>query len=48
MTTFTTEDKLAMMPTIYLDVDDVVADWITTAKSIVNRDWTYEIGRAHV
>ena len=41
MTTFTTEDKLAMMPTIYLDVDDVVADWITTAKSIVNRDWTY-------
>lgn len=26
---------------IYLDMDDVVADWIPAARAIVNRDWTY-------
>jgi 5'(3')-deoxyribonucleotidase len=26
---------------IYLDMDDVVADWIPSARAIVNRDWTY-------
>lgn len=26
---------------IYLDMDDVVADWMTAAKAIVNRNWNY-------
>jgi hypothetical protein len=26
---------------IYLDMDDVVADWMGTARAIVNRDWNY-------
>jgi len=26
---------------IYLDVDDVVADWMATARAIVNRNWNY-------
>jgi hypothetical protein len=26
---------------IYLDMDDVVADWMIHAKKIVNRDWNY-------
>ena len=26
---------------IYLDMDDVVADWMATARSIVNRRWEY-------
>ena len=25
----------------YLDMDDVVADWMTHAKTILNRDWNY-------
>jgi len=41
MTTFTTEDRIAALPTIYLDVDDVVADWMATARAIVNRNWNY-------
>ena len=43
MTTFTTEDRILAqrLPIIYLDMDDVVADWIPEARAIVNRDWTY-------
>lgn len=26
---------------IYLDMDDVVADWMTAARDIVNRNWNY-------
>lgn len=26
---------------IYLDMDDVVADWMGTARAIVNRNWNY-------
>ena len=26
---------------IYLDMDDVVADWMVTARAIVNRNWEY-------
>ena len=26
---------------IYLDMDDVVADWMLAAKAIVNRNWNY-------
>jgi 5'(3')-deoxyribonucleotidase len=26
---------------IYLDVDDVVADWMPAARAIVNRNWNY-------
>ena len=26
---------------IYLDMDDVVADWMSSAKAIVNRNWNY-------
>ena len=26
---------------IHLDVDDVVADWMATARAIVNRNWEY-------
>jgi 5'(3')-deoxyribonucleotidase len=26
---------------IYLDMDDVVADWMTEARRIVNRNWNY-------
>lgn len=26
---------------IYLDMDDVVADWMVTARAIVNRNWNY-------
>jgi hypothetical protein len=26
---------------IYLDVDDVLADWMATARAIVNRSWEY-------
>jgi len=41
MTTFTTEDRIAALPLIYLDMDDVVADWMATARAIVNRNWEY-------
>jgi len=41
MTTCTTEDRIAALPIIYLDVDDVVADWMTEARAIVNRNWNY-------
>jgi 5'(3')-deoxyribonucleotidase len=41
MTTFTTEDRIAALPFIYLDMDDVVADWMGTARAIVNRNWNY-------
>ena len=41
MTTFTTEDRIAALPIIYLDMDDVVADWMTEARHIVNRNWNY-------
>ena len=41
MTTFTTEDRIAALPLIYLDMDDVVADWMVTARAIVNRNWEY-------
>lgn len=26
---------------LYLDMDDVVADWMATARAIVNRNWDY-------
>jgi hypothetical protein len=26
---------------IYLDMDDVVADWMPAARAIVNRNWNY-------
>ena len=26
---------------IYLDMDDVVADWMPAARAIVNRNWEY-------
>jgi len=26
---------------LYLDMDDVVADWMVTARAIVNRSWEY-------
>lgn len=26
---------------IYLDMDDVVADWMATARELVNRNWNY-------
>ena len=26
---------------IYLDMDDVVADWMETAREMVKRDWNY-------
>ena len=26
---------------IYLDMDDVVADWMKTAREMVKRDWNY-------
>jgi 5'(3')-deoxyribonucleotidase len=41
MTTFTTEDRISMLPIIYLDMDDVVADWMGEARRLVNRDWNY-------
>jgi len=43
MTTFTTEDRevAERKPIIYLDMDDVVADWMKAARDIVNRNWDY-------
>lgn len=39
MTTFTTEDRIAALPIIYLDMDDVVADWHTAAQDFLKMRW---------
>jgi 5'(3')-deoxyribonucleotidase len=42
MTTFTTEDRIAALPTIYLDMDDVVADWHKAAQDFLKMRWDKE------
>ena len=44
MTTFTTEDRIQAehRPTLYLDMDDVVADWYTAAQEFLKFRWSRE------